>query len=296
MLKRVVCAALICLPLAACEVSKTVSDPLTDGPTLRIADAAHNGDQHFYFLPPLAWQPEYTGDFDASQQPQVNICEVDGTDCVDVVTYSTGVESHGAILKADPQGEFYHLNWHTNLFELTVGSVYRIRVLVNGSAVGYLDVLLVEHKSSLRSAGRDGLIPLVDGRTAPIKFRIEQGVVTNQEPEPPVEPNNPDPPPAIPEGAILGMVTDDALAALPGITVSALDNGVVVSQATTAADGSYVLPVAEAYPFVKVRFEDATFAYQGECYNGVPIAFCSYLGALVPRGSVAVDAVLTPTP
>ena len=296
MLKRVVCGALMCLPLAACEVGETVTDPLTEVPTLRIADAAHNGDQHFYFLPPLAWQPDYTGDFDAAQQPEVSICELDGADCVDVVTYSTGVESYGATLKADPDGEFYHLNWHTDRFALSVGSVYRIRVLVNGSEVGYLDVMLVENKSKLRSGGLDGKIPLVDGRTAPIKFRIEQGIVTNQEPEPPVVPNNPDPPPAIPEGSILGLVTDGAGTALPGIAVSALDNGVVVSQASTAADGSYVLPVADVYPFVKLRFDDPNLVYQGECFNDVPLVFCTFQGALVPRGSVGVDAVLNRIP
>jgi hypothetical protein len=302
MLKRVVCTALMCLPLAACGLSETATDPLTEVPTLRIADAAHNGDQHFYFLPPLAWQPEYSGDFDPSAQPEVNICEVDENDCIEVVTYRAGTESHGSTLRADPDGEFYHVNWHTNQFELNVNSVYRIRVVVGGAEVGYLDVLLVENKSKVRSGGRDGLIPLVDGRTAPIKFRIEQGLTTNQEPEPPPEPNTPPPPPppppppAIPEGAILGTVTDGDGAALMGMTVSALDNGVVVSQATTTEDGSYVLPVADAYAMVKLRFEDPNLAHVGECYNDVPLMFCNFQGALVPRGSVAIDAVLNRVP
>ena len=299
MLKRVVWAAFVCVPLAACEMTDTGTAPLNEGPTLRIADAAHNGDQHFYFLPPLAWQPEYAGAFDPAVQPEVSICEVSGSDCTEIATYSVGVESHGATLRADPSGEFYHVNWHTNRFELSINSVYRIRVMVGGTEVGYLDVLLVENKGSLRSGGRDGLIPLVDGRTAPIKFRIEEGLSTNQEPEPPPEPNippPPPPPPAIPEGAITGMVTDGAFVALPGIAVSALDNGVVVSQATTAADGSYVLPVGVAYALVKLRFEDPNLIYQGECYNDVPLVFCSFQGALVPRGSVSVDAVLNRVP
>lgn len=295
MLKRVVWAAVLCVPFAACEMTDTGTAPLSDGPTLRIADAAHNGDQHFYFLPPLAWQPEYAGAFDPSVQPAVSICEVSGSDCTEIATYSMGVESHGATLQADPSGEFYHVNWHTNRFELSVNAVYRIRVTVGGTEVGYLDVLLVEGKASLRSGGRDGLIPLVDGRTAPIKFRIEEGLSTNQEPEPPPEPNTP-PPPTIPEGAITGVITDGDGALLAGIEVSALDNGMVVSQVVTAGNGSYVLPVDAGYPQVKLRFEDPNLAYQGECYNDVPLVFCSFQGALVPRGSVSVDAVLNRVP
>jgi len=296
MLKRVVWAAFLCVPLGACEMTDTGTAPLSEGPTLRIADAAHNGDQHFYFLPPLAWQPEYAGAFDPSVQPEVSICEVSGSDCTEIATYRVGVESHGATLRADPSGEFYHVNWHTNRFELSVGAVYRIRVTVGGAEVGYLDVLLVENKGSVRSGGRDGLIPLVDGRTAPIKFRIEEGLSTNQEPEPPPEPNTPPPPPTIPEGAITGIITDGDGALLAGIAVSALDNGVVISQVVTAENGSYVLPVEAAYPLVKLRFEDPNLVYQGECYNDVPLVFCSSQGALVPRGSVSVDAVLNRVP
>lgn len=296
MLNRVVCAVLVCLPLAACEMTDTGTDPLNEGPTLRIADAAHNGDQHFYFLPPLAWQPEVSGVFDASVEPEVSICEVSDGGCTEVVTYSVGVQSHGGTLQADPTGEFYHVNWHTDRFDLSVDAVYRIRVIVGGTEVGYLDVLLVQSRASLRSGGRDGLIPLVDGRTAPIRFRIEEGLSTNPEPEPPPEPNTPPPPPPVPEGAITGTVTDGDGAALMGMTVSALDNGVVVSEVATAEDGSYVLPVADTYPLVKLRFEDPSLVYQGECYNDVPLVFCSFQGALVPRGSVGIDAVLNRVP
>ena len=298
MLKRVVCAVLICLPLGACELSETVTDPLTDVPTLRIADAAHNGDQHFYFLPPLASQPEYSGDFDASVTPEVNICEVSEADCSDVVTYRVGVESFGATLQADPAGEVYHVNWHTNRFELNVNSVYRIRVMVGGVEVGLLEVLLVENKSKVRSGGREGPIPLVDGRTVPIKFRIEEGLATNQKPEPPTEPNTPPPPPppppppAIPEGAITGTVTAAEGGALVGITVSALDFGVVVSQVSTAEDGSYVLPVAEAYQAVYVTFEDPASVYRDVCYPDVPLVFCAAMGTMVSRGSQGINAVL----
>jgi len=288
MLKRAVCAALICLPLAACE--QTGTDPLAVAPTLRIADAAHNGDQHFFFLPPLAWMPAYGGTFDASLQPQVSICAVNGSSCDEIATYAMGVEAFGSVLRVAPDDEFYHLNWHTDQFDLDAGSVYRIRVLLDGTELGYLDVLLVENKSKLRTGGLDGTYPLVDGRTAPIKFRIEEGLATNQQPDTPTQPNNPVP--TIPEGAITGLVTDASGVGIEGILVTALAFGAPVSSASTAADGSYVLPVADTYPTVQVMFEDPTGVYVAECYDGVSPVFCSAMGMAVARGTAGVNAVL----
>jgi hypothetical protein len=298
MFKRLVCAALLCLPLVACELADTGTDPLNDVPTLRIADAAHNGDQHFYFLPPLAWQPEYSGDFDATAEPEVTICALNGTGCSGIVSYSTTGEAYGGTVRAEPVGEFFHVNWHTDRFDLAVNTVYRIGVQVGGAEVGFLDVMLVDNKSKLRSGGRDDVITLVNGRTAPIKFRIEQGLASPNEPEPPTEPDPPEPP-AIPEGAITGTVTDSTGGGLEGITVSALTPGMVstvVSAAQTQADGTYVLPVPDAYPNVLVRFEDSNMVFQTECYDNVPVVFCSVSGSVLPRGSGPIDAVLHPIP
>lgn len=295
MSRRLLSAALICLPLAACALPDTGTDPLTDVPTLRIADATQNGNQHFYFLPPLAWQPEYSGTFDPTAQPEVTICAVNGSDCSDFVAYTMTTETFGETVRADPASEFFHVNWHTNLFDLDVNTVYRIRVNVGGEEVGYLDVLLVDNKSKIRSGGRDGIIALVDGRTAPIKFRVEEGVSTQNEPEPPPEPDPPEPP-AVPEGAITGTVTDATSVGIEGILVSAVANGSVVSEVATNPDGSYVLPVSDAYPTVVVRFDDPGMVYQGECYDNVPLMFCSVSASMVPRGSGPIDAVLNPIP
>ena len=298
MFKRLVWAALLCLPLVACELADTGTDPLNDVPTLRIADAAHNGDQHFYFLPPLAWQPEYAGDFDLTAQPEVTICALNGSGCSGIVSYSTTAESYGGTIRAEPVGEFFHVNWHTDRFDLAVNTVYRIGVQVGGAEVGFLDVMLVDNKSKLRSGGRDDIITLVNGRTAPIKFRIEQGLTSQNDPEPPTEPDPPEPP-AIPEGAITGTVTDATGGGLEGITVSALTPGMVntvVSAAQTQADGTYVLPVPDAYPNVLVRFEDSNMVFQTECYDNVPVVFCSVSGSVLTRGSGPIDAVLHPIP
>jgi hypothetical protein len=294
MSKRLVLAALICLPLAGCDLPET-TDPITEAPTLRIADAANNGDQHLYFLPPLAWQPEYSGNFDPTMEPQVSICAVNGAGCGEIAAYSMTAESHGEMLQVNPANEFYHVNWHTNLFDLDLNTVYRIRIMVDGDEVAFLDVLLVENKSKLRSGGRDGTIPLVDGRTAPIKFRIEEGLGGD---DPPGDPDPPDPP-DVPEGAITGTVTDAAGAGIGGITVSALTTGMVntvVSQTQTQADGTYVLPVPDTYPQVLVRFEDPNMVYTGECWDNAPLTFCAMGATSVARGTTGINAMLNGSP
>jgi hypothetical protein len=43
------------------------------------ADGAHEGNVHFYFLPPMVDQPSYSGTFDGSLVPVVEICIWDGS-------------------------------------------------------------------------------------------------------------------------------------------------------------------------------------------------------------------------
>lgn len=292
MFRRLVCIMVLGLPLAACELPNTGTDPLSEVPTLRIADAAHNGDQHFYFLPPLAWQPEYSGAFDATADPEVTICAQSGTGCSELVTYNTTSEAFGSTVRAEPASEFFLVNWHTDQFALEVNTVYRIGVRAGGVEVGYLDVLLVDNKSGLRSGGRNDVVPLVNGRTAPIKFRIEEGLGGTNEPEPPSEPDPPEPP-AIPENAITGTVTDNGGTGIERITVSAVADGVVRSDTVTNADGSYVLPWPDGYTAkVVVRFEDTNNYYKGECYDNAPLVFGCPGATPVGPGASSVDAVL----
>ncbi len=58
--------------------------PITSGPTdpsFDISDGAHQGNQNFFFLPPMVFNPNPTGTFDASLSPEVEICVWDGTVC-----------------------------------------------------------------------------------------------------------------------------------------------------------------------------------------------------------------------
>ncbi len=147
-------------------------------PARSITDAAHDGsDEHFYFLPPLVANPSCTGTFDGSFEPVVEILNL--TTQEPLATFSKYQGSNGEVVRADPLQEHYIVNWHTDLYDLDAATTYRICVLVPicGSLVelGYADVDVVDNGRDLRNVNTKDYIPLLDGRTLPIKFRIEIG-------------------------------------------------------------------------------------------------------------------------
>ena len=79
--------------------------------------------------------------------------------------------------------EYYIVNWHTDEFDLNATATYRISVLVEGTELGLADVDVVNSGKDLKNVITGAFIPLKDGRTLPIKFRIE-GVSEPPEPQP----------------------------------------------------------------------------------------------------------------
>jgi hypothetical protein len=139
-----------------------------------IHDAAHGGPPGFYFLPPLAKQPVYGGTFDANAQPVVRICRRDGAACGPLVAEFTMQSDAGSeIVRLVAEDEHYVVNWHTDRFDLDPGSTYRVQVLEAGNPLGHVDVQVVGSGRELRSVDTGVAIPLLNGRTLPIKMRIE---------------------------------------------------------------------------------------------------------------------------
>lgn len=155
---------IVALALAACVEAPT-SAP-SDIPTLAISDGTHGGgNAHFYFLPPMVSAQYYTGAFDGSLAPVVRITEA-GAALVDLTP------------GANVADETYHVNWHTRDFNLDPARPYRISVLVGSYELGYADVDVVATGRELRNVNSNDFVPLLNGRTLPIKFRIEQGAIT----------------------------------------------------------------------------------------------------------------------
>ncbi len=147
-------------------------------PELEIHDAAHNsGSQHFFFLPPMVPQPSYSGKFDGSLLPVVRICEWTGAACALplLAEFTTTTGPGSETVQVNPTDELYIVNWRTSQFTLDVAKTYRISVFVDGTELGHADVDLVSRSSELKDVNTGQYIPLANGRTLPIKFRIEEG-------------------------------------------------------------------------------------------------------------------------
>lgn len=155
-----------------------------------IVDAAHGGIAHFYFLPPVVRAPSYSGTFDASLAPTVVICMLSGGACTGapVATYTTTTGPGNETIRIDAVAENYVVNWDTGLYPLDMSATYRIQIKVLATELGHADVVLVNNGSAAKNIATGDAITLVDGRTLPIKFRIEKGAVYVITPPQPGEP------------------------------------------------------------------------------------------------------------
>lgn len=175
---------LACLTLTRCDTAPpTAANP---GRLLAsISDGAHSrGNPHFFFLPPMVSEPTVNGTFDGTLGPRVVICDWNGTDCVVPVlaefTTTTGPGSETVRLSAGE--ELYIVNWHTDQFNLNPSKLYRVRVLVGSTELGHADVKPVRTGGELNNVDTQELVPLLNGRTLPIKFRIELGGICTPPP------------------------------------------------------------------------------------------------------------------
>src|SRR3989442_3951648 len=171
--RLLMCAA--AMLAAACQDRQSP----TAAPSFLIQDAAHGGNPHFYWLPPMTRQPSFTGTFDAKLSPTVEIRELPaGTACGarDPITFTTTTGPGSETIRVD--GEMYIVNWHTKAFNLNSACTYRIRFLVAGLELGIADVDVVDNGAQLKRVDTDEFVPLLDDGTLSIKARVEFGAVT----------------------------------------------------------------------------------------------------------------------
>src|SRR5213596_2006963 len=147
-----------------------------------IVDGAHSGNKDFFFLPPLVPSPVGSqfydaGKFNAHLAPVAEVCElaanpilVPTTDC------KAGPLVFGpATMALDLINQQYQLNWDTQASAVILTSFYRITVRgsARGTALGLLDVDPV--LGGVKNLTTGDLVQFQNGRTLPIKVRIEQG-------------------------------------------------------------------------------------------------------------------------
>jgi hypothetical protein len=179
--RRLALAMVSAALLAGCQdVPSAITLPPDRAPSFDLSDGANRGNPHFFFLPPMVPAPRYTGTFDASPSPIVEICRGTASTCAasDVVARFTKTTGPGSeTIRADAAGQQYIVNWNTDQFALSYSVTYRVRVLVEKTVLGYADVRLYSTGSAAKNTTTGTDIALVNGRTLPIKFRIETGAV-----------------------------------------------------------------------------------------------------------------------
>ncbi len=131
-----------------------------------ISDQVHNhGVPGFFWLPPIAPTTAY-GEFKPGLAPEVVIERLPVGSSPPVARFSA------AEVQTDGESH-YKVNWDTKSSSLDPTVMYRIRVVLGWFELGYADVDVVSSGSELHKVSSGEYFPLLDGRTLPIKFRID---------------------------------------------------------------------------------------------------------------------------
>jgi surface protein len=171
---------LLALPLLTITACESATEPQTRDPapvlaSASVSDAATDGVEGLYFLPPMVSHPEYGGIFDGALSPTVEICATPACGSLHA-SFSTAEGDGSEVVRMDPDDELYIVNWHAESTGAVAGEVYRVRILANDLVLGYADVIVVSTAREAVTIRSDGSIALVANQTLPVKFRIETGV------------------------------------------------------------------------------------------------------------------------
>ena len=164
--------------LVGCRDQSAVTSPR--GVSADFADGSvTGGNAHFFFLPPLARQPIFSGAFNPNLRPVVDICQlvVDASGNP-LQCDAAAPEIDPGTVQLDPIDQLYQVNWQTDQPAVDLTKFYRIQVRGAPRAklvLGFADIAPVANGSALKNVNTGQYIGLVDGRTLPIKFRIENG-------------------------------------------------------------------------------------------------------------------------
>ena len=144
-------------------------------PNASIWDGANSGNPNVFFLPPLVANPASSPTFRANPFQAGLPVEIE----VACLTPAAGFSCSGRGLprtatKVSLTDEQYMLNWDTRAPGFDAGFTFRINVWIGSTNVAFADVLLMSNANPKNRNTNDD-IPLSDGRTMPIKVRVQQG-------------------------------------------------------------------------------------------------------------------------
>lgn len=190
--RRSLVALLALVTIAGCSDSLTrpqAGKEPSSASSPSIVDANHNGNSHFFLLPPLiTGLSQGSGTSDGTQRPNVVVCELkaaNGQSSCGAIVAQFARRNDGAPgdITYDATAGAYQTNWNTNECmsgpcTLDVDKTYRLRVLIGAYELGHADLDVVSTGKELRNVQTGDYIGLVNGRTLPVRFRIEQGALS----------------------------------------------------------------------------------------------------------------------
>jgi len=176
--------------LSACADSSRLAGPSASpansglNASASILDAAHGGSGGFYFLEPLVAQPSDTARLDTTQSNnlRIDVCPLAADPSVQSCSAPAVTVSATSPVFIDVNGNHYQMNWQTDATSFPANIYYRVSVIdvATGGAWGHVDVYLGSTGQGFHSIDNTNFTPLLDGRTVPIKFRIDIGATPPQ--------------------------------------------------------------------------------------------------------------------
>ena len=165
--------------------------PTASGPAALIMDGAHNGgNTNFFFLPPLVANPVNDPNFNPNTfnpalTPTAEVCTLTGDPSAGSVSCDgSGLVFGPTVAALDGTNQQYAVNWDTRSPTLLDASkFYRITVrgAPGGTPLGLLDVDPVT--GGMKNVRTGEVFAFQDGRTLPIKVRIQQGAFGSTNPD-----------------------------------------------------------------------------------------------------------------
>jgi Tol biopolymer transport system component len=287
------------LIIAACA-DPSAPRVLVDKPSTEITDAAHNGgNSRFYFLPPLVPAPSTSGTADGTLAPEVSVCEWSGASCESEIAHFTVTAGTGsAVVGYNAGQQEYNVNWKTDQCswgpcDLDETRIYRLIVRVGSRELGHYDLRVFATASQAKNAQTNEFIALVEGRTLPIKFRIEHGIVGGLS----ISPN----PASVDIGSTASLtatVTDLHGVTIPGSqiawasgnasTVTVSSTGVITGIASGCTTISATLEGLQATVPVAVTPLEPDMVFMdrrlvpGQSYLGLPLVYSGRVDGCIP--------------
>ena len=185
---RVSVAALLLLLAVstACDQRAPTDPPRAADPRAAILDGSSGGNSHFYFLPPVVKKANFTGVFNGSVAPTVEICNDVQQDALGHCTSLLARYKRYPLAgdEVEPitvslKGEKYTVNWNTKKKAGPLNVPFRLVVLLGDIQLGYVDLIRTANNSVKNTTTGAALNRNIDG-TVPIDFRIENGVLCAQ--------------------------------------------------------------------------------------------------------------------